>query len=77
MALTTEPIAPELLALLRCPATMQSLRVATVEELGKINTARFMENDLSPAVLVREDGLVAYSIVDGVPVLLPNAAVVL
>ena len=59
-------IDPELLALLRCPETKQTLRVATPEELARVNLQ---------AGLVREDGLVFYPIQDGIPVLLLEAAV--
>ena len=43
-------IDPDLLALLRCPETMQPLRVATPEELARVNLQ---------AGLMREDGLAA------------------
>lgn len=61
-----EMIDAALLALLVCPLTHQSLRLATREEL-----ARFQLD----AALVREDGRVAYPIRDGIPVLIPEAAV--
>jgi uncharacterized protein YbaR (Trm112 family) len=59
-------IDPELLALLRCPETKQPLRVATAEELARVNL---------PAGLIREDGRVIYPIRDGIPVLLLEDAV--
>ena len=59
-------IDPELLALLRCPETKQTLRVATPEELARVNLQ---------AGLVREDGRVIYPIQDGIPVLLREEAV--
>ena len=59
-------IDPELLALLRCPETKQTLRVATPEELARVKL---------PAGLIREDGRVIYPIQDGIPVLLLDAAV--
>lgn len=57
---------PALLALLVCPLTHQPLRAATSAELEKLKL---------DAALVREDGRVAYPIRDGIPVLLPEAAV--
>ncbi|HZJ16845.1 MAG TPA: Trm112 family protein [Chthoniobacteraceae bacterium] len=59
-------IDPELLALLRCPETKQTLRVATAEELAQVNLS---------AGLIREDGRVIYPIRDGIPVLLLEEAV--
>jgi len=56
----------ELLALLRCPKTKQTLREATAEELARGNLS---------AGLVREDGRVIYPIENGIPVLLVDAAV--
>jgi uncharacterized protein YbaR (Trm112 family) len=59
-------IDPELLALLCCPETKQPLRIATAEELARVNL---------PAGLIRTDGRVIYPIDDGIPVLLLDAAV--
>jgi uncharacterized protein YbaR (Trm112 family) len=59
-------IDPELLALLCCPETKQPLRIATAEELARVNL---------PAGLIRKDGRVIYPIDDGIPVLLLDAAV--
>jgi len=56
----------ELLALLRCPETKQPLRIATPEELARVNLS---------AGLIREDGRVIYPIRDGIPVLLLEEAV--
>jgi uncharacterized protein YbaR (Trm112 family) len=50
------PISPELLALLRCPENGQRLSERQVEGGRRL--------------LVREDGLVAYPIIDGLPVVL-------
>lgn len=57
-----------LLALLRCPLTMQSLRVAPPELLARLAVPL-------DAALVREDGAVVYPIRQGIPVLLPEEAV--
>ena len=56
---------PEFLALLVCPETRQALRLATKSELDALQL---------DAALVREDGRVGYPIRDGIPVLLPDAA---
>ena len=63
---TNTMIDPELLTLLRCPETKQPLRIATPEELARVNL---------PAGLVREDGRVLYPIQGEIPVLLLDAAV--
>jgi uncharacterized protein YbaR (Trm112 family) len=59
-------IDPELLAILCCPETKQKLRLATPEELARVNLS---------AGLIREDGRVIYPIRDGIPVLLLDEAV--
>jgi uncharacterized protein YbaR (Trm112 family) len=56
----------DFLAKLVCPATQQSLRQATVEELANLKL---------DAAFVREDGLVAYPIREGIPVLMADAAI--
>ena len=60
-------ISPELLRLLCCPETHQPLRMATPEELAAMQPR-------PEDALVRGDGLVAYPIRDGFPLLLPAAA---
>jgi len=62
------PISPELLALLRCPLTLQPLRMAPPELLARLPSR-------PPAALVREDGAVAYPVRDGIPLLLPEEAI--
>jgi uncharacterized protein len=73
-------ISPALLEILACPETKQPLRLATDEEFNRIreelkHTRLFkvggeaVEAPLD-GVLVREDGLVAYAIREGIPILL-------
>jgi uncharacterized protein YbaR (Trm112 family) len=57
-------LSPELLALLRCPLTLQPLRLASAEELARVSLE---------AGLMREDGAIIYPIRDGIPILLPEA----
>ena len=54
-------LSADLIALLRCPESRQPLRIATAEELARM---QFTEG------LIREDGLVVYPIRDGIPMLL-------
>ncbi len=56
----------ELIDVLRCPATNQKLHVATVEEFAVIKE---LHGEWQGA-LVTEDGVIAYPIEDGFPVLL-------
>lgn len=57
---------PELLQVICCPATRQSLRLAGDSELSRLNDR---EGGVE-AALVTEDGRMAYPIRDGLPVLL-------
>lgn len=67
-----------LLEILRCPETGQPLARATGVQLSAINARKETGGAGDPqqpdttitAALVREDGLVAYPIADGYPVLL-------
>ena len=61
-------ISPQLLALLRCPLTLQTLRLAPPELLARLPAPL-------EAALVRADGAVAYPIRDGIPMLLPEEAI--
>jgi uncharacterized protein YbaR (Trm112 family) len=56
------------LALLRCPDTMQSLRVASDEE---VNSA-FGNDESVEGALICEDGSRLYPVRDGLPVLLTS-----
>ena len=57
-----------LLAMLVCPLTHQSLRVAPPEVLARLQL---------DAALLRDDGRVAYPIRDGIPVLIAEEAIAL
>ncbi|HYR59623.1 MAG TPA: hypothetical protein VEO95_13375, partial [Chthoniobacteraceae bacterium] len=61
-------VTPELLSLLRCPLTLQPLRLAPAELLARLPVPL-------DAALVREDGAIVYPIRDGIPMLLPEEAI--
>lgn len=75
----------DLLDLLRCPTTRQTLTPATTDQLAHLNTAiaagRLLNAAGVPvresldAALVRADGTAAYPVRDGIPVLLADEAV--
>ncbi|MDW8479304.1 MAG: hypothetical protein RML12_04990 [Xanthomonadales bacterium] len=78
---------PRLLEILRCPATRQPLRLASSGELAALNRM-LAEGRAVPATgggpastlaaaLLTADGQRAYRIEDGIPVLLPEEAIVL
>jgi uncharacterized protein YbaR (Trm112 family) len=58
----------EFLSLLRCPLTLQPLRLAGDGVLARLPAG-------SEGALVREDGAVAYPIREGIPLLLPEEAI--
>ena len=77
-------ISDELLALLRCPQTMQAMTVALPEQLAQIEAKRAagtlrdraanLVNEPISAGLVRADGKLLFPIRDGIPVLLLDEA---
>ncbi|MDQ3623250.1 MAG: hypothetical protein M3463_12275 [Verrucomicrobiota bacterium] len=65
---TDGPLPPGLLAILCCPETRQSLRVAPPDLLARL--------PIPPqAGLVREDGQVVYPVRDGIPMLMADEAI--
>lgn len=75
---------PRLLAILRCPVSHQSLRLVAREELislnrlieqGRARTAEGKPCTALQGALVTADGKRFYRIEDGIPVLLPEEAI--
>lgn len=72
-----------LLALLRCPETLQPLRPATAEELAVVNREEVVSRSGKPvrpmveAGLVREDGAILYPYREGIPTLLAGEGIAL
>ena len=76
---------PELLEILVCPETKQTLKVAAVDILDRVNQAvegRSLVNQGGDRVkdrieegLVREDGKVLYPVKDDIPVMLLDEAI--
>jgi uncharacterized protein YbaR (Trm112 family) len=71
---------PELVEILVCPETRRPVRVASVDELARVNagvrdgtlrnrSGARVEHELSEA-LVREDGRVLFPVDDGIPSML-------
>ena len=84
---TATAVDPELLAILRCPESLQPLRLAEDSELQRLlsqarqgtlqNLAGAKVEADFEALLVREDGKRAYLVRDGIPVMLIDEAVAL
>ena len=84
---TATAVDPDLLSILRCPETLQGLRLAEERQLEQLlSTARrgSLKNQQGQAVpadfqalLVREDGKKGYLVRDGIPVMLIDEAVAL
>ena len=80
-------IDPTFLRMLVCPGTRQPLRMATADELAKVNqavAAGTARNRGGTAVgtpvsegLVTADGAALYPVLDGIPILLTAEAVLL
>jgi uncharacterized protein len=62
----------ELLGLLCCPVTRQTLRIADEAELLK---ASAKASKPVPEGLVREDGKILYPVSDGIPLLVPEEGI--
>ena len=79
------PIDNELLAILRCPETLQKLSEAPVETVRRVESERLagrLRGRAGSAIgapieagLVREDGKVFFPIRDGIPVMLVDEAI--
>jgi uncharacterized protein YbaR (Trm112 family) len=83
----TDALSPDLLEILVCPETHQKLRLAdaaTVEDLRRrqaegrlLNRAGKPVVDAPDAALVREDGKVAYLVVDQIPIMIVEEGIAL
>jgi uncharacterized protein YbaR (Trm112 family) len=82
---TATAVDPELLAILRCPESLQPLRLAEDSELQRLlsqarqgtlqNLAGAKVEADFEALLIREDGKRTYLVRDGIPVMLIDEAV--
>ena len=78
---------PELLAILRCPESLQPVRLAEdsllqrLQDLARQGSLQNLQGEkVAPdfeALLVRQDGTRAYLVRDGIPVMLIDEAVAL
>jgi uncharacterized protein YbaR (Trm112 family) len=78
-------VSAELLALLRCPETMQPLSFASPEQLARVEAGRAADSLRDRAGkpvaepisegLVRADGRLLFQVRDGIPILLLDEAV--
>jgi uncharacterized protein YbaR (Trm112 family) len=78
-------VSPELLEILVCPETKQTLRVADEQTLARVNQAvegGSLVNQGGDRVkdrieegLVREDGMVLYPVKDDIPIMLLDEAI--
>jgi len=78
-------VSPELLEILVCPETKQTLRVADQETLARVNQAVESGNlvnqggdrvkDRIEEGLVREDGMVLYPVKEDIPIMLLDEAI--
>ncbi|MBM4455081.1 MAG: hypothetical protein FJ411_01685 [Verrucomicrobia bacterium] len=83
---TATAVDPELLAILRCPESLQPVRLADdstvrrLQEQARQGNLKNIQGSIGPdfeALLVREDGKRAYLVRDGIPVMLIDEAVAL
>jgi len=84
---TATAVDPDLLAILRCPESLQPFRLADVGMVGRLldqarhGSLKNLQGSTVPAdfeaLLVREDGRRAYLVRDGIPVMLIDEAVAL
>ena len=85
--MSDDPLDPELLVMLACPETHQSVQPASAEVLAALNAridAGELQNrggdkvdEVISAGLVREDGRFFYPVRDGIPILLKDEAIAL
>jgi len=73
-------VAPELLEILRCPETMQRVRIATPLEIQPFAAQKLTRDGAAITIpvdqgLIREDGKVLYPIRNGIPVMLLEEAI--